>query len=73
MGNPMRMVVTAATVLGVALFGFATTGIAGLAGDLEAAAPLRSVPAPASEELTYESRKVDCPLRERTSRERRRL
>ena len=72
MPKHMRMVLTAATVLGLALFGFATTGIAGLAGDLEAAAPLRSVPAPASEEFTYESRKVDCPLRERP-RERRRL
>ncbi len=73
MRNHMRMVVTAATVLGFALFGFATTGIAGLSGDLEAATPLRSVPAPASEEFTSESRKVDCPLQGRRDRERRRL
>ena len=72
MRNHMRMLVTAATVLGFALFGFATTGIAGLAGDLETAAPLRSVPAPASEEFTSESRRVDCPLQEREP-ERRRL
>lgn len=68
----MRMVVTAATVLGFALFGFATAGIAGLASDLEAAAPPRPAPAPASEELTYESRQIDCPLRER-ARERPRI
>jgi hypothetical protein len=69
MRKHMRMLVTAATVLGVALFGFATTGIAGLAGDLEAAAPK---PAPATEPVTYEPRKVDCPLQEGT-RERRKL
>ena len=71
MRNHMRMVLTAVTVLGLALFGFATTGIAGLAGDLETATPQRSVPAPASEEFTYESRTVDCPLEDR--RERRKL
>jgi hypothetical protein len=69
MPKAMRMLVTAATVLGVALFGFATTGIAGLAGDLKAATPK---PAPAVEQVTYESRKVDCPLQEQT-RERRKL
>lgn len=72
MPEHMRMVVTAATVLGFALFGVATTGIAGLAGDLEAATPPRPAPAPASEEFTYQSRQIDCPLRERV-RERPRL
>jgi hypothetical protein len=61
----MRIVATTATVLGFALFGFATTGIAGLASDLESATPPR-VPAPASEQVSVESRRVDCPLRERS-------
>ena len=73
MRKHMRIVATTATVLGIGLFGFATTGIARLASDLEAATPQRSVPAPATEEFTSESRKVDCPLQERRDRERRRL
>ena len=71
MRKPMRTVVTTATVVGFGLFGFATTGIAGLSSDLEAAAPKR-VPAPDVERISAESRPVDCPLEERTP-DRRRL
>ncbi len=72
MRNHMRMVVTAAAVLGFAIFGFAATGIAGLSGDLESVTPQRAVPAPASEQVSVKSRRVDCPLQERTP-ERRKL
>ena len=70
MWNVMRMFVTGATVLGLVLLALALSGISGLAGELEAATPQRSVPAPASEQVTVESRRVDCPLPPRSSERR---
>jgi hypothetical protein len=61
MRKAMRMLVSATTVLGLVLLALAAGGISSLASDLEAATPQR-VPAPASEELTYESRRIACPL-----------
>ena len=66
MRKVMRMLVTGTTVLGLVLLALALSGISSLAGELEAATPPRSVPAPASEHVTVESRRVDCPLEERT-------
>lgn len=71
MPDHMTKALTGAVALGLALFAFAASGIASLAGDLESATPPR-VPAPASEEVSVESQRVDCPFRERTP-ERRRL
>ena len=64
MGKAMRMLVSTTTVLGLLLLALALGGISSLASDLETVAPQR-VPAPAGEQLSYESREIDCPLRER--------
>ena len=72
MRKAMRMLVTGATVLGLVLLAVALSGISSLAGELEAASPQRAVPAPASEQVSVESRRVDCPLQERPQ-ERRKL
>ena len=66
MRRSMRMAIHAITVLGLVLLALATTGISGMSSELEAAAPPRS--APATEEFTYESRQIDCPLKEREPR-----
>ena len=66
MPDHMTKAVTGAVALGLALFAFAASGIASLGGELEATTPERSVPAPASEQVSVESQRVDCPLRERT-------
>ncbi len=65
MRKHMRAAITGTTLLGLVLFALATSGISSLAAELEATTPKR-VPAPDVEQVTVESRRVDCPLRERT-------
>ena len=72
MRKAMRILVTGTTLLGLVLLALALSGISSLASDLEAATPQRAVPAPASEQVSVESRRVDCPLQERPQ-ERRKL
>ena len=60
MPSPMRMAISATTVLGLVLLVLALSGISSLASDLEAATPQRPA-APASEELQSRSREIDCP------------
>ena len=71
MRSCMRMALSATTALGLVLLALALSGISGLASELEAATPKR-VPAPASEQFTYESREIDCPAQDR-QRERPRI
>ena len=61
MPSPMRMALSATTLLGLVLLALALGGISSMASDLEAATPQRSAPAPASEELRYPAREIDCP------------
>ncbi len=72
MRKHMRMAISGMTLLGLVLLALAASGINSLAAELETAAPQRAVPAPASEQVSVESRRVDCPLQERTP-ERRKL
>lgn len=65
MRKAMRMLLSATTVLGLVLFALAVSGISGLTSQLEAATSPPPVPAPATEEFIYESREIDCPLRDR--------
>lgn len=64
MPSPMRMAISATTILGLVLLVIAMSGISSMASDLEAGAPQRSAPAtpaPASEEFPYPGRQIDCP------------
>ena len=66
MRKHMRTAITGMTLLGLVLLALATSGINSLAAELEATTPERAVPAPAGEQVSVESQRVDCPLRERT-------
>jgi hypothetical protein len=67
MPSPMRMAISATTLLGLVLLALAMGGISSMANDLEAAAPQRALPAPASEE--FRSREIDCPAEKRERRQ----
>ena len=67
----MRTAITATTVLGLVLLAIALSGISALADQLETATPQRALPpAPATEQVSAESRKGDCPVPERTQERR---